>query len=693
MEECMGRARRSVREGTPKKTTARETAPQRLRTVLICLILAAAVACAFWQVGRCDFTNLDDDTYVTENSHVSSGLTWDNLGWAFTSGYASNWHPLTWMSHMLDVQLFGLNPAWHHVINLLFHIANTVLLFLVLFRMTKGLWQSAFVAALFGLHPLHVESVAWIAERKDVLSTFFWFLTMGAYIRYIEKKGLGRYLALLVCFALGLMSKPMLVTLPFVLLLLDYWPLHRFREEGPASKAARRTEGGERSGKSPGQGAVPIDQSGEGPGNYTFNLKSLVSLAREKTPLFAMALLSSAITIAAQQKGGAVQSLEVLPLGVRIANAFVSYWAYLGSALLPDNLGVFYPHPGSLPLWQTLPAVLFLAVATAAVIRLGRKWPCLPVGWLWYIGTLVPVIGVMQVGTQARADRYTYIPLVGLFIMAAWAIPQLPKGWRYGKQALAASSAAVLLSFFVATWVQVGYWKNSLTLYDHTLAVAAPSGLVLNNLGKVYQKSGDYVRAVREYDSAIRTSPQLVDAYNGRGIVYNALADYPRAIKDFDKAVELNPAYADAYNNRGTSYTALHDWDRAIADFDHAIAINPQHAKALWNRAIAYGMGLGDFTKAIADCDRALSLNPPEAAGIYRSRGAARGATGDFARAIADFDRAIEIDPQYAQAYYDRGMTYNRIGNRSRAIDDLTEATRLGSGPARKLLSGQGRGG
>jgi tetratricopeptide (TPR) repeat protein len=682
----LGKARRAVRERVTK-----QDAQSNKQTLLICLLLAAVVACAFWQVGRCDFTNLDDPQYVTENKHISGGLTIEGVKWAFMSGYAANWHPLTWMSHMLDVQLFGLNPAWHHVINLLFHIANTVLLFLVLFRMTKGLWQSAFVAALFGLHPLHVESVAWIAERKDVLSTFFWFLTMGAYIRYIEKKGLGRYLALLVCFALGLMSKPMLVTLPFVLLLLDYWPLGRLMMQG-----------------------------------RPFRLRPAGPLILEKLPLFAMAALSSIITYAAQQEGGALSSLEALPLGARIANAFVSYAVYIGKTLWPADLAVFYPHAMTLPLWQTLPAVLFLAVATAAVIRLGRKWPCLPVGWLWYAGTLVPVIGVMQVGTQARADRYTYIPLVGLFIMAAWAIPQLLKAWRYGKQALAASSAAVLLCLFAATWVQVGYWRDSITLYNYCLSVTPPSANILNNRGNAYMQKADYADAVADFDRAIAVSPGRADsyynrgvaqnglrnyalaladfgraiainplygeAYNARGYVYLALADYPRAIKDFDKALELNPWYADAYNNRGTSYTALHDWDRAIADFDHAIAINPQHAKALWNRAIAYGMGLGDFTKAIADCDRALSLNPPEAAGIYRSRGAARGATGDFARAIADFDRAIEIDPQYAQAYYDRGMTYNRMGNRSRAIDDLTEAARLGSGPASSPLARLARG-
>ena len=686
--------------------------------------MAAAVAGAFWQVGRNNFVTLDDDMYVTDNTYIRDGLTWGSLVWTFTARYAANWHPLTWISHMLDVQLFGMNPAGHHLVSLLFHIANTVLLFLVLFRMTKGLWQSAFVAALFGLHPLHVESVAWVSERKDVLSTFFWILTMGAYIRYIDKKRSGRYVALLVSFALGLMSKPMLVTLPFALLLLDYWPLGRFaqRVESQASAAVngeQRKKQRDKPGRPPG---APESQSAEGFAVQPFSLKPIAPLIREKAPLFAMSALSCLITYIAQHKA-VVASAQ--PFGVRIANVFVSYFAYIGATLWPSALAVLYPLSGSVQLLETVPAALFFAAATASVFRAGRKWPYLPTGWFWYAGTLVPVIGIIQVGKQARADRYTYIPLIGLFIIAAWGVPELLKTWRYSKQALAASAAVVLSCLFAATWVQVGYWRNSITLFDHTLAVTSRNGAILNNRGIVhlaygrnasamsdfnraievdgrdadaynnrgivYRRLGAYKQAIADFDEALRIVPGYANAYYNRGLAYSGLGDYPRALKDYDSVIAIDPGCVDCYVGRAFAHNALREYRLAISDCDKALSINPRLPNALWARGIAYDMGMTDFTKAIADFDRALSLNPPEAAEIYRSRGATWGAAGDSARAIDDFTRAIEINPQYAQAYYNRGMTYNLMGNRSRATDDLTEAARLGSEPAREFLRPQGQ--
>ena len=354
---------------------------KKKQLIAIYLFLTAASLLAYWQVIQCDFINFDDPAYVTENIHIRHGITMAAIRWAFTTGYAANWHPLTWMSHMLDVQLFGLNPRWHHLTNLLFHIGNTLLLFFVFHRMTKAPWQSAFVAALFALHPFHVESVAWVAERKDVLSAFFWMLTMAAYIYYVERPSLLRYSAVLVFFIFGLMAKPMLVTLPFVLLLLDYWPLRRLQGAG----------------------------SGQGiPQSFAFR-----PLLLEKLPLFALAALSCIVTYIVHREGGAVRSFEAFSPGVRIANAVVCYVIYAGKAIWPNDLAVFYPHPGAWPLWQVMGAVLLFGVITLTVIRTAKRFPYLTFGWLWFAVTLVPVIGIVQVGRQAMADRYTYIPLIG----------------------------------------------------------------------------------------------------------------------------------------------------------------------------------------------------------------------------------------------------------------------------------------
>jgi Tfp pilus assembly protein PilF len=592
------------------------------RLVIISLLLMIAGFIAFWQVTRCEFINFDDPKFVSDNRHVQGGLTVEGITWAFTTGQAANWHPLTWISHMIDVQLFGLQPRWHHLTNLLFHLASTLLLFLVLHRMTKALWQSAFVAALFALHPLHVESVAWVAERKDVLSTFFWMLTMGIYVSYAARPGLARYLTLLLCFALGLMAKPMLVTLPFVLLLLDYWPLQRLEQK-------------------------PLLQ----PGGHWRSIRPLLT---EKIPLFVLAALSSIVTYLVQQHAGAMKALEALPLGARTANAFVSYITYMVKMLWPANLAVFYPHPASWPLWQVLGSAMLLTAITVIVIRGARKRPYAAVGWLWYVGTLVPVIGIVQVGSQAMADRYTYIPLIGLFIIVAWAVPELLDKWSYRRQALVALSTLCLLCLFLLTWRQVGYWRTSIALYDHTLEVAGASSVIHNNRGLAYIGLADYPRAIADFERAIEIDSRYAGAYNNRGLAYNGLADYARAIADFERAVEIDPGYAGAYNNRGLASIGLADYPRAIGDFNRAIEIDPSYGEAYNNRGVAYG-SLGNHT-----------------------------------RAIADFNRAIEIDPGYAGAYYNRGVAYSSLGNRKHVIDDIRTAARLGHKGARSFLKSQG---
>ncbi|MGD0235672.1 MAG: tetratricopeptide repeat protein [Syntrophorhabdales bacterium] len=542
------------------------------RLLIVSLLLIIAAFTAFWQVTHSDFITLDDTEYVTENGHIQDGLTVEGILWAFTTGHAANWHPLTWISHMVDVQLFGLQPGWHHLTSLLFHLANTLLLFLVLNRMTRALWQSAFVAALFALHPLHVESVAWVAERKDVLSAFFWMLTMGTYVSYVARPGLRRYLTLLLCFALGLMAKPTLVTLPFVLLLLDYWPLRRLEQQKQPQEVREPLSEDEKEGKS----TTPPLRAPVQPGGHWPLLRPLLA---EKIPLFVLSALSSIVTYLVHQHGGAVPRFEALPLSARIANALVSYSIYADKMLWPANLAVFYPHPTWWPLWLVLGSVAFLIAITVLAIRGAKKRPYAAVGWLWYVGTLVPVIGLVQVGGQALADRYTYIPLVGLFIIIAWAVPELLEQWPHRKEALIALSAVCLLCLFLVTWRQVGYWRNSIALYDRTLEVADRSALIHYNRGTTYTKLSKYTQAIADFDRAIEINPRYVEAYNNRGVAYIGLANYTQAIADFDRAIEINPRYVEAYINRGVAFGRLGNREHAIDDMRRAARLGHEGAR------------------------------------------------------------------------------------------------------------------
>ncbi|MGD0277304.1 MAG: tetratricopeptide repeat protein [Syntrophales bacterium] len=687
--------------------------------ILICLALAILTVIAFWPLKDSGFINFDDDIYVYENAYVQSGLNWNSIGQAFSSelaGKSGLWHPVTWLSLMLDYQIFGLNPHGYHLINLLLHIINTVLLFLIFHRMTKTLWQSAFVAVLFAIHPLHVESVAWIAERKDVLSSFFWMLTMGAYGYYVESPGFRRYFLVLLFFVLGLMAKPMLITLPFVLLLLDYWPLQRFQEITSAHKIQievyNLATSNKQKGKSKKKHAVKGSLEVQKPADPEYKWALIYPLLWEKVPLFVLAILSSIVTYIAQQKGGAVRSIEAFPLNVRIGNAFISYITYFGKMVWPSNLAVFYPHPELWESWQVLGSALLLIAVTLAVIWMARKFPYLAAGWFWYTGTLIPVIGLVQVGSQAKADRYTYIPLIGLFIMVAWGVPGLLKQWRYRKEALFTLSAFSILCLSIITWTQVGYWQNSIKLFDHTLKVTDHNCLAYNNRGLAYKELGNYGQAIEDYDRAIEINPRLDKAYNNRGLAYKELGNYGQAIKDYDMAIEINPAYAEAYNNRGVVYGRLGNYRQAIEDLNRAIEINPNNAKAYINRGVTYN-GLGNYRQAIEDLDRAIEINPsdatfyidrgavygklgnyrqaiedlnraieinPRLAEAYNNRGAAYTDLGNYRQAVEDFDRAIEINPDYADAYNNRGAAYNGLGNYRQAVEDLKTAARFGHG-------------
>ncbi len=630
------------------------------QTLMIYIFLAVATLTVYWQVNSSNFIFFDDPDYVTENNHIQNGITPEGIRWAFTTGHAGNWHPLTWISHMLDVQLFGLQPQWHHLTNLLFHLANTLLLFFVLHRMTNALWKSAFVAALFALHPLHVESVAWVAERKDVLSAFFWILTMGAYSYYVERPGLQRYLIVLVFFALGMMAKPMLVTLPFVLLLLDYWPLQRFQQKNSDQKIRtavnKPVSGDKHKGKLKKRHTVGEEVKAETRADSKPQWALFRPLLLEKIPLFALTVLSSIVTYIVQSKGGMVKSFEMFPLSVRIPNAVVSYITYIGKTIWPNDLAAIYPHPWLLPTWQAFGAAFLLIAVTVTVIWKARRIPYLAVGWLWYLGTLVPVIGLVQIGLQARADRYTYLPLIGLFIMAAWGISDLSKNWRYRKEVLFASSTVILLFLCIVTWTQVGYWQNSISLLDHTLNVTHNNYIAYYNRGLAYQHLGNYKQAIGDYDKAVEINPKHSKAYYNRGVVYTGLGNYQQAIEDYDKAIEIYPKYEEAYFNRGCVSAILGNNKQAIGDYDKAIEINPKKIEPYINRGNVYSR------------------------------------LGNYRQAIGDYDKAIETNPKYAEAYFIRGHAYWQLGNKQQAIEDVKAAARLGQKDAQNLLKSQGVG-
>jgi len=598
------------------------------RKTFICLVLITVTLAVFWQVSNHEFVNFDDDDYISENPHVQSVLSRQAIIWAFTATRAANWHPLTWLSHMIDCQLYGLNPSGHHLTNVLFHLVNTLLLFLLLNRITGASWRSGFVAALFALHPLHVESVAWVAERKDVLSTLFWLLTMWAYIYYVEKPRLHRYLFTLLLFALGLMAKPMLVTLPCVLLLLDYWPLKRIELGQSAS----------------GQPAVIQPSTiAKKPGAQAFRL------LLEKTPLFVLVAVSSVVTFVVQKSGGAVGALEVYPIKIRVANALFSYVSYMVKMIWPQNLAVFYPHPGqSLPMWQAAAAGLLLLLISIAVIRAGRRQSYLPVGWLWYLGTLVPVIGLVQVGAQAMADRYTYVPLIGLFIMAAWGVPELLAKYRFQRTVLATLATILLVTLTLVSKRQVRHWQNSLTLFQHAVEVTADNYLAHDSLGNALAQQGMLDQAIVHYREALRIKSNLVNTHNNLGVALLQQGEINRAMAQYYQALRLKPDSAETHNNLGVALFTVGQLDQAIGHYLTAIKLDPNFGKAYNNLGNALARQ-GKLDEAFSQYYKALELkaNYPEA---HNNLGVALAQQEKLREAIAHFRRALQLRPDYAQA-------------------------------------------
>jgi tetratricopeptide (TPR) repeat protein len=556
---------------------------------LVCLGLVAVTWAVFGQTLAHDFVNFDDHVYVYGNPLVIRGLSTEGTIEAFTHTHARNWHPLTTLSHMLDCQLFGLNAGGHHLTNVILHSISVLLLFLVLKQMTDALWQSAFVAALFAVHPLHVESVAWIAERKDVLSAVFFMLTLAAYARYARAPSAPRYLLMALLFAFGLMSKPMLVTLPFVLLLLDYWPLRRVGDQKSDVRTRRPR------------------------------------LITEKIPLFALSAFSCIATLFAQSQGPG--AIDQLPFLWRLNNAFVSYVIYIWQMLWPVRLAVFYPHPNDrLPLVEVLVAITLLVSISLLAIYWRRTKPYLVTGWFWYLGTLVPVIGLVQVGEQAHADRYTYLPEIGLYIMIAWAVGDLLLELTPGvPRALVGVVAMIaIVSLGVRAFGQASYWKNSETLWNHTLAVTGENDVAHNNLGFLFLRRGELDKAISEFQEALDIRSRSTETHYSLGAALiqnnlgNALAKkqlWDEAMDHFQEAVRLRPDYADAYFNLGSVLSQQGRTDQAITQWQKALAIRPRDAEAHRNVASALRKE-GNVKEAISEYEQALNIVPEDSVAL-----------------------------------------------------------------------------
>jgi tetratricopeptide (TPR) repeat protein len=535
---------------------------KRFSLYLIFILLTGCTFFAYWQVDKFDFVSFDDHQYVSKNPHVMSGFNKKNLFWAFTTFEAANWHPLTWLSHTLDCQLYGEKPAGHHLTNLMLHIANTLLLFFILRVMTGSMWKSALVAALFGLHPLHVESVAWVSERKDLLSTFFMFLSLLCYSSFAIRKKQAFYFGAVFLFAIGLLAKPMIVTLPFVLLLLDFWPLQRFSVLPENILEAR---------------------------GASFK-KKLLLLCAEKTPFFILTIASCVVTVLAQHAGQAIVKTNELSLLPRIENSVISYVNYIGKMFWPTHLSFFYPHPVRLPsFWILSLACVLLAGITLFALLNVKKRPYVLVGWLWYIGTLIPVIGIVQVGSQAMADRYTYFPLIGLFIIISWLLYDLTYRNRFLKITAIAFSLVILFIISITARIQAGYWKNDLALADHGIAVTKDNFLA-------YSIKGNYMLSLDRYSDALyclqksislrpsQTAPRL-----NVGLIYLRQKKPREAIAVLSELLAQDSNYTLANLNCGNAYGMIGDPKSAIQCFRRAIAADPNFTAALHNLGVTYG--------------------------------------------------------------------------------------------------------
>jgi tetratricopeptide (TPR) repeat protein len=600
----------------PPQSQANLFADPQKRNKIVCLLLAVITLALYNPVNRHPFVNYDDDRYVVNNPHVRQGLTADTIAWSLTSTEQANWHPLTWMSHALDCSLFRLNPTGHHFTNILLHVVNVILLFLLLMWATNRLGPSLFVAALFAMHPINVESVAWVAERKNVLCTTFFFLTLWAYGWYARRPSYGRYLAVAGLFACGLASKPMVITLPFVLLLLDYWPLNR------------------------------VAASAEDTGNSKLPWSTL---ALVKLPLFVLSLASAVITMQAQRAGGAIRTTTEVSFGARIATAIWAYAMYLWKMVWPARLAPLYPHPGdSLAAWQVLVAALVLIAISTMVWRLhARRY--LVVGWLWFLGTLVPVIGLVQVGEAAMADRYAYIPLIGIFVMIAFGGADWAESKQRGFWPVIPASA-IVVAFAITTHHQIGHWQSNYDLWSHTLSVTENNFVAENNLGGALILQDREEEAHPHFEAAARINPKDPMSHSNLGIYLQKHGQMREAIKEYETAVSLTSdpgLLAQTYANLGAAHRALGDDEQAHKDFEQSLRFNPNQYNA-W-----FGLGLvaqkqGKLDEAISDISRSVELQPT--AQGYLELGRMLAQAGHVPEALDVYQQALKISPDLVEA-------------------------------------------
>jgi len=625
----------------------------RKKIIIVILALVIMNLVIYWQVRNFNFINYDDNLYVTQNPKIQSGVTCQSVMYAFTDIHTGNWHPLTMFSHTLDWQLFGEKAGGHHWTNLIIHIFNTILLFLLLNTMTGSIWRSAMVASLFAIHPINVESVAWVAERKNLLSTFFCFLTMLFYVWYVLKPGWKRYLPVFLCFALGLMSKSMLVTLPFVLLLIDYWPLNRTVIGAQKDHQAA---------------LLPSFRGGAGKVKLSF-------LIWEKIPLFVLTAVIIGVTLYTQKMVGAMMTVDSLPLANRISNAILSYGLYIKKMLWPLDLSVFYPRY-NVEIWKILIVSSSLIILSIEMFRYYRKYPYLPVGWLWFLGTLMPVIGLVQVGAQSMADRYAYVPYIGLFILLVWFVSDIAKRNKYRRIFVAFTSLLLIIALTAVSWQRCQLWGDQFALWDDVLKKHKVA-FAYNFRGLAYAAQGLHHMALKDYDNAIAMDKKFSEAFNNRAIAYNITGERTKALNDYHKAVNLNPKFADAYYNRGLLQLEMNHLDMAIADFTTAIGINPDMADYFNYRGVAF-RSKGEYEKSFADFNQALKRNP-NFAEAYFNRGLIYHIHKQHIPAIVNFSEALKIKPAYVDARFSRGLSFASLGKFDQAVKDFNNVLKVDS--------------
>jgi len=649
--------------------------PSKHRLALIYLVLILVTLGTFWPVLRCDFVRYDDDKYVTENPYIKGGLSLESAAGAFTRPHYHMWHPLTTLSYIVDYEIFGLNPLWYHLVNLLFHLANTVLLFCVLKRLTGAVWPSVFVAAVFAVHPLQVESVAWVAERKNVLSGFFFLLTIAAYARYADRPSAGRYLLVIACLSLGLMAKPIVVTLPLALLLLDYWPLDRIRWAGQDERAGPRRS-----------------QLRNGGPQY-----SPWRLLAEKVPMFGLAGAVAVVTYAIQRAGGVLSELSHIPPPYRLANASISYVTYIEKLIWPSGLAVFYPHPAAnfsvVRLAISIPVLLLLSTLC---IYLGRRQRYLAVGWLWHLGLLVPVIGLIQAGAQARADRYMYLTMIGPLVIAAWGAGDLVKKWRLPKVLPAVAAGIIVSAAITCTSLQLRYWRSSMALFKRAVDVTENNYIMLNNYANRLSDAGRIDEAIECFCQCLLIRPDSPEPHNNLG---NALLDRKQidaAIEHYRQAVELAEGQkrgsyppsglAEAHHNLANALRLQGRFDQAAEHYAAALKVKPDDIGTLQGLALTYS-ALQKYDDAIACYDRMLRFEPDNVI-AHGLLGIALGQKGEPEAAANEFRFVLSRRPDDLEMYCNLGIVLQQQGRIDEAIDQYRQALQIDPdyGKARQLL-------